>query len=535
MRKIYSLLILLIVSCCLSFGQTTAVTATVTYPDGNAFTNGTVQAVFTPPTGIIDQHLYLLNGSPFPYFVNGVLDNTGTFTLNLTDDHVVRPVGGRWSFTVCSPASVPCTVSLQDVFGSSINLSSAISADAAAIFASALSVPTYFQDSEVDANSIGGQIYFNYVSKQLRCWDGSTFSNCLGGGGGSGTVTTFSAGNLSPLFTTNVTNPTTTPSLIFTLTNAPANTVLGNYSGVPAAPIYEPLTFLGNTTQVATTTGSYTPGDCVTIDVNNNFIDSGAGCGGGGGGGTPGGPQFSVQFNNPLGTFDGVSGLVTDILGNLTALSLSTTGTNGGYWLASEGTDPSLCAANKDLIYANATNHVFQICNNNGTQDKIAAVNGAVVSGHYARFGATSYEIFDAGSNIDDKTRVCLIPFGSNNGTVLADADLGPQVNGCWIPYVATINEIEVKANAGTPNIIIAKDHLGATTNLLSSAQATAAAGGRACANTGGTLGIDGATTCSSKLSVTSLAQGDYIFPLSGTAGGVANAMIVSITFTVTN
>jgi len=39
------------------------------------------------------------------------------------------------------------------------------------------------------------------------------------GGGGAGTVTSFSSGNLSPLFTTSVSTPTTTPSLSFTLTN----------------------------------------------------------------------------------------------------------------------------------------------------------------------------------------------------------------------------------------------------------------------------------------------------------------------------
>lgn len=57
-------------------------------------------------------------------------------------------------------------------------------------------------------------------------------------GGGSGTVTSFSAGNLSPLFTTNVATATTTPALTFTLSNAAANTILGNNTGSSAAPTY---------------------------------------------------------------------------------------------------------------------------------------------------------------------------------------------------------------------------------------------------------------------------------------------------------
>lgn len=54
----------------------------------------------------------------------------------------------------------------------------------------------------------------------------------------SATVTTFSAGNLSPLFTTSVATATTSPALTFALTNAGNNTVFGNFSGSSAAPHY---------------------------------------------------------------------------------------------------------------------------------------------------------------------------------------------------------------------------------------------------------------------------------------------------------
>jgi hypothetical protein len=55
-------------------------------------------------------------------------------------------------------------------------------------------------------------------------------------GSGSGTVTSFSAGNLSPYFTTSVATATTTPALTFTASTIAANTVLGNASGSPAVP-----------------------------------------------------------------------------------------------------------------------------------------------------------------------------------------------------------------------------------------------------------------------------------------------------------
>lgn len=83
--------------------------------------------------------------------------------------------------------------------------------------------------------------------------------------GGSGTVTSFSAGTLSPLFTTSVATATTTPALTFSLSNAAANSVFGNNTGSSAAPAYFVPTFttlngwFGSTIQSAislTTTGT---------------------------------------------------------------------------------------------------------------------------------------------------------------------------------------------------------------------------------------------------------------------------------------
>lgn len=60
--------------------------------------------------------------------------------------------------------------------------------------------------------------------------------------GGSGTVTSFSAGDLSPLFTTSEATATTTPALTFALVNQNANIVYaGPTSGGAAAPTFRSL------------------------------------------------------------------------------------------------------------------------------------------------------------------------------------------------------------------------------------------------------------------------------------------------------
>jgi hypothetical protein len=61
--------------------------------------------------------------------------------------------------------------------------------------------------------------------------------------GGGGSVSAFSAGTLSPLFTTSVATSTTTPALSFILTAAAANSWFGNATGGSAAPAFNTSVF----------------------------------------------------------------------------------------------------------------------------------------------------------------------------------------------------------------------------------------------------------------------------------------------------
>lgn len=130
--------------------------------------------------------------------------------------------------------------------------------------------------------------------------------------------------------------------------------------------------------------------------------------------------------------------------------------------------------------------------------------------------------------------RVCDMAFGSTNAAAaLADGDLGPQKAMCYVPYAATVVEIDVRADGGTPSIIVGvEDNSASVVNLTSSALATAASGARACSKTTAVAGIDG-TTCSATLQNTSIAAGNYIQAVSGTAGGTAKLMTVHVVYVV--
>lgn len=133
----------------------------------------------------------------------------------------------------------------------------------------------------------------------------------------------------------------------------------------------------------------------------------------------------------------------------------------------------------------------------------------------------------------------CSMVVGANNGSALADADIGPQGQQCQIPTAATVVEVDVNADAGTPSAIVNKKHCATfttgvcsswtTTNLLSGALSAKASNFTACSNTGGTTGLDGGTTCTNTLQNTSLAAGDWIELTSGTAGGTAKRITVVV------
>lgn len=96
-----------------------------------------------------------------------------------------------------------------------------------------------------DANSLWG---FDSSKRPFRVKVGTNLTlsgdtlNATGGGGGSGTVTNFTAGDLSPLFSSSVATPTTTPALTFALTNQPQKTFLsGPSSGADATPTFRSI------------------------------------------------------------------------------------------------------------------------------------------------------------------------------------------------------------------------------------------------------------------------------------------------------
>lgn len=101
------------------------------------------------------------------------------------------------------------------------------------------------------ATARGGMLSGGTTGQVLSKASNANFDLAWIAAGGTGTVTSFSAGDLSPLFTTTEATVTTTPALSFSLTNAAATTVFGRAAGTSGAPTYSAspqFTAIGNLT-----------------------------------------------------------------------------------------------------------------------------------------------------------------------------------------------------------------------------------------------------------------------------------------------
>lgn len=85
------------------------------------------------------------------------------------------------------------------------------------------------------ALSDDGNVYFKTTDNANTGWV------AIGGGGGSGTVTNFSAGNLSPLFNSSVANPTTTPALTFAQISQLQNLFFASPNGLAGNPTFRAI------------------------------------------------------------------------------------------------------------------------------------------------------------------------------------------------------------------------------------------------------------------------------------------------------
>lgn len=237
MNKLAKFVVLTALLSGLMFAST--VTIHVVDADNQVWFNGRWQAELVPGPGTPNAVFRLAaTGEIVPNQTqSGTLDGSGNATLTLTANNIIGPTGSMWRLTLCPWTTTTCYITDITVTG---DASLTFNPPGARITLYITPLMAAYSDTEAIGQSFGSQ-YYNLTDLCYHTWNGSAWDKFCSTGANPGSVTSFTAGDLVPLFTTGVANPTTAPALSFTLSTAAANSWYGNNTGSTAAPAFHTL------------------------------------------------------------------------------------------------------------------------------------------------------------------------------------------------------------------------------------------------------------------------------------------------------
>jgi len=266
-------LILLAGSALPALAQSTTVSATVTDTDGFAWKAGTYRISFVPNPSIPNPQSYIWSGGNLQQnnLFQAALTSSGAFSVTIPDNSFIAPAGSMWQFTACPNATTGCVNIILSANGSTLNLTSQLSAAAIGPRFADPGNAYGYGTVEVSPLPKPGAVFFNTTDSTCHQWGTSGWQTCATGassgitqltgpvtaGPGSGsqvsmiTPTGVTAGNYTyAAFTVNAAGQ---------MTAASNGSVVQTINGTPGA-----FTFTGSGVSCTTTTCTFSTGSGIT-------------------------------------------------------------------------------------------------------------------------------------------------------------------------------------------------------------------------------------------------------------------------------
>jgi hypothetical protein len=240
-------------------------------------------------------------------------------------------------------------------------------------------------------------------------------------GAGSGTVTSFSSGNLAPLFSTSVATATTSPALSFSLTSQAANLVFAGPNGAAGAPTFRSIVGADLPATISSNTSGTAANVTGTVAIAN--------------GGT--GQTTAASARTALGAAASVANADISSMSALTSVTSAVTMNNVGNSFTGNG------AALTNLTAANINAGIAGI-NITGNAATATSISGTVAIAN----GGTGQTTAAAA-----RTALGAAALGANADitSMTAVASLTNATTGVSITAASTTAPTNVALNAGSP------------------------------------------------------------------------------------
>lgn len=184
-KKLLILSALFLLEVMIGAAQTTTVTAVVVDSDSQSWTNGSWQLQFVPNPSYPSPAVYNVNGASFPQSFSGAMDSGANMSVAPTQNQVITPTGSMWKLTVCPNASAPCGYITFTATGSTMNVTTSLTAAIPAPRFIATANSYGYADVEAIVQPRNSSMYFNVATGALRCFNLGVWNTCNAGGGGS--------------------------------------------------------------------------------------------------------------------------------------------------------------------------------------------------------------------------------------------------------------------------------------------------------------------------------------------------------------
>src|SRR6267142_2731001 len=202
MRYISRLLPLFLLAPFLAHAQTTSVSGTITDAGGQSWNYGSFSFFFVP-SPVNPQGPYRFQGQPFNVnqVISGSLNVSGSFSGALVPDNTfIFPSGSGWRAQFCPAATTACSSVTLTISGATQSVTSSITPPAIVLnLGNPPPGAAAYSDSEIQGAK-PGSFYYNINSNTLKMCSITSFPPCTWLAFNGSTITSFSAGNLSPLF-----------------------------------------------------------------------------------------------------------------------------------------------------------------------------------------------------------------------------------------------------------------------------------------------------------------------------------------------